>query len=74
MNLPSYFLVNGRRMRVFDTRSQAHNHTQLTLGVRDQAQIAVCVPNWYLEQGHGTIKTSGTCLEFIDNEEPPRCL
>jgi hypothetical protein len=73
MNLPNYFLVNGRRMRIFSTAPQAHNHTQLTLGVREP-MIAVCVPHWFLEQGHGAISTSGTRLEFIDNEEPPRPL
>jgi len=72
MNLPHHFLVNGRRMRVFGTTPQAHNYMQLTLGVREP-MVAVCVPHWFLEQGHGVIASSGTTIEFIDNEENPRC-
>ena len=74
MNLPNRLLVNGRQMRVFGVKPQAHNYLQLTLGTRNQAQIAVCVPTWFLEQGHGGIDASGTHVEFINNEEPPRPL
>jgi len=72
MNLPNNFLVNGRRMRVFGTAPQSHGYIQMTLGVRDP-MIAVCVPQAFLEQNSGAITTSGTTIEYIDNEEDPRC-